>query len=55
MDIGQAVRRLANGDKIRRAEWDEGRFIDPDDDEHDLKPIVNYEDMLADDWEIYDG
>ena len=55
MDIAQAVRRLANGDKVRREAWEEDRFIDPDDDEHELKPIVSYEDLLADDWETYDG
>ena len=53
MDIGQAARRLANGDKMRREEWDEGKFIDPED-EDNLKPILNYEDLLADDWEVYD-
>jgi hypothetical protein len=52
MDIGQAVRRLKNGDKIRRQEWDEDRFLDLDAAE---VPNLTYEDLLADDWEIYDG
>jgi hypothetical protein len=52
MDIGQAVKRLKGGDKIRRQEWDEDRFLDLDSEES-LK--LTYEDLLADDWEIYDG
>jgi hypothetical protein len=55
MDIGQAVRRLNNGDKIRRESWkDVERFIEPDmDEETDLK--LTFEDLLATDWEMYDG
>lgn len=54
MDIGQAVRRLKNGDSVRRAAWeDQDRHLDPEasEDSDDL----TYEDLLADDWEIYDG
>jgi hypothetical protein len=55
MDIGQAVRRLQSGDKVRRQEWeDKERYLDPDGSE-DINPILSYEDLLADDWEIYDG
>jgi hypothetical protein len=55
MNIEQAVRRLRSGDKVRRASWEnKERHLDPDDPD-DTGPILTYEDLLADDWETYDG
>jgi hypothetical protein len=55
MDIGQAVKRLHSGDKVRRAAWeDEERCIDPDEPE-DIELNLTYKDLVATDWETYDG
>lgn len=55
MDIGQAVRRLESGDSVRRAAWeDKDRTLEPDA-ERDTEVILTHEDLLADDWEIYEG
>jgi hypothetical protein len=55
MNIEQAVRRLRSGDKVRRASWEnKERHLDPDAPDED-GPILTYEDLLADDWETYDG
>jgi hypothetical protein len=55
MDIGQAVRRLKSGDSVRRTAWqDKDRTLEPDaSDDTDVN--LTHEDLLADDWEIYDG
>lgn len=58
MDIGQAVRRLQSGERVRRTEWEEDKFLDPDKIgriEDDPEKVVTYDDLLADDWETYDG
>jgi hypothetical protein len=55
MDIGQAVKRLLSGDKIKRVAWgdDEG-WIEPDQKENtDLE--LTYGDLVATDWETDDG
>lgn len=55
MDIGQAVRRFRSGDKVRREAWeDKERCLDPDGEET-TELILTYADLLALDWEIYDG
>ena len=55
MDIGQAVRRLKNGDSVRRAAWeDTDRTLEPDA-SADADVGLTYEDLAADDWETYDG
>lgn len=54
MDIGQALRRFRSDDKVRREAWEEGRFLDPAADE-DTVLNLTYEDLLASDWEVYDG
>jgi hypothetical protein len=56
MDIGQAVKRLLSGDKVRRAAWeDEERVIDPDELKDTDLIDLTYGDLLATDWETYDG
>jgi hypothetical protein len=55
MDIGQAVRRLKAGDSVRRAAWeDKDRTLEPDA-AGDTDVDITHEDLLADDWETYDG
>ena len=55
MDIGQAVRRLLSGDKVRREAWDIQQLIDPNDESPLEEVKLTYEDLLADDWETVDG
>jgi hypothetical protein len=53
LDIGQAVKRLRSGDKVRRVEWDpEVDDIDPEVAAEDDNLVFTYEDLLADDWEV---
>lgn len=55
MDIGQAVRRLIAGDRVRREAWEEkDRHLDPDA-SGEIYVDFTYEDLFANDWEIYDG
>ena len=55
MDIGQAVKRLQSGDKVRRAAWeDKERVLEPEESE-DADVDLTHEDLLATDWEVYDG
>jgi hypothetical protein len=55
MDIGQAVRRLKSGESVRRTAWeDKDRTLEPDA-SGDTDTDLTHEDLLADDWEIYDG
>lgn len=51
MDIGQAVKRLRSGDKIRREAWEDAeRAIDPDESE-DKELELTLADLTATDWE----
>lgn len=51
MEIGQAVRRLRSGDRIRREAWeDKDRYLSDDDAEMD-DPVLTLADILAGDWE----
>jgi hypothetical protein len=54
LDIGQAVRRLRSGDKVRRHAWDADRHLNPETAADEKDPVVAYEDLLGDDWEIYE-
>jgi hypothetical protein len=56
MDIGQAVKRLRSGDKVRREAWeDKDRCLDHDELKDTDSIDLTYGDLLATDWESVDG